>query len=1238
MAHALVPLASALFISCGEEQPGPTSPPPTPQPTSLSIAPASVSLAALGGTVQLAATVLDERGAVMSGVTVIWATSDASVAAVDGNGLVTAVANGTANVAASAGAASDTVDVVVAQLAVEVTLTPASDTLVARGDTVRLAASAFDANDTPFVGARFVWASSDATVATVDSTGLVTSASPGEAAVTATSDGATGGMQVTVLPLAPTEMRVTPDTVVMSALGETVQLAATVFDQLGREMEGAEVSWSSGDDAVVTVDASGRITAVGAGTATVTAVSGTVSVTTTVSMMQIVDSVAVVPMAQTITTGDTLRLVAQAFDTRGNPVPGARFSWRTSDPAVATVDTTGLVRGIAEGTVVITAQTGDLHATAQISVDAQVPGGTNDRAALVEFYRATGGPTWSRRDNWLSDAPLGQWYGVDVDEDGRVVKLDLWVNNVRGRIPPELGSLAHLRFLGLTGNRITGSIPPELGNLGNLEYLSFFNNRLTGVIPSELGNLANLRTLRLVGNRLTGSIPGELGNLATLRELHLTQNLLTGSIPPELGDLSVLNRLELSSNQLTGPIPPELGNLVQLEQMHLRYNGLTGSIPPEVGDLGNLRQLWLSSNRLTGSIPHQLGDLANLKDLLLSENRLTGSIPPEFAGLTSLRYMGLSFNQLTGSVPRELGDLANLEDLLLSSNRLSGAIPEELGRLVRLNALALANNSELSGPLPSSLTALLELEALVTTDTGLCAPTDPDFQTWLEAIPVQHVAPCPDAGGLPLAYLTQAVQSRTFPVPLVAGDPALLRVFVTATRSTSARIPPVRATFYRNGAETYAADIPARETVIPTEVEEGMLTASANAVIPGEVIRPDLEVVVEIDPEKTLETGLLTAPRIPATGRLPLDVREVPSLDLTLIPFLWSPAPDSTILDVIAGMAADPAGHELLQDTRVLLPVGDLTVTAHEPVLTSSVNAFTLLDQVAAIRTMEGASNHYMGLLSRRPTGLFQGLSHLPGRASITVPDASLIAHHLGHNMSLRHAPCGNPGGADLLYPYRDGSIGAWGHDLRDGGRLIPPTQPDLMSNCRPHWISDYHFSKVLRTRIAEEEAAGALTNATDTRSLLVWGGVDESGEPYLQPAIATDAPASLPAPGSGRFQLTGRTDEGDLVFSLRFDMPEVAESDTRSSFSFALPVETGWEMLASIVLSGPGGTATLDADTNQPVVILREPRSGLVRAFLRDPSATILSQVTRGADALPGQELEVLFSRGIPDADAWWR
>ena len=829
----------------------------------------------------------------------------------------------------------------------------------------------------------------------------------------------------------------------------------------------------------------------------------------------------------------------------------------------------------------------------------------SDREILVALHEATGGPNWTNADNWLTDAPLGAWHGVRTDASGRVDKLNLVRNN------------------------LTGSMPPELGSLASLEVLEI---DVPGPIPPELGNLAKLRLLFLGANGLSGPIPPELGNLARVEIMDLSINGLSGPIPPEFGNLASLTRLNLRSNNLSGPIPPELGDLASLSELWLWDNNLTGSIPPELGRLTSLTELYFANNDLTGSIPAELGNLAGLKWMFLFGNDLTGPIPPELGELASLKWMWLSSNSLTGPIPTELGSLADLESLFLGGNDLTGPIPPEMGGMSSLRRLSLTNNPGMEGALPAELTSLQQLEALLAGDTGLCASADPGIQAWLARVHKRRIKPCAE-GDPPMAYLTQAVQSREYPVPLVAGERALLRVFPTARQATSVGIPAARARFYVNGRETHVENIPGKSAPIPTEVDESSLSKSANAEIPGHLMQPGLEMMIEVDPDRTLDPALGVARRIPETGRLAVDVRAMPLFDLTLVPFIWTKTRDYSIVDLIAEMAADPENHEMLGETRTLLPVGDLDVKAHEPVLSSSRNAFAISEETKAIRAMEGGSGHYMGMMAWPVTGA-RGVAFLPGRSSFSIPVAEIMAHELGHNMNLQHAPCRTTG--EPSYPYPDGSIGVWGYNFRDGGSLVHPARPDLMSYCFvDQWISDYSFTNALVYRLFDEGPPAAAI-AASSKSLFLWGGISADSVPFLEPAFVVDAPAALPD-SAGEYRVTGRTTSGDELFSLSFTMPEVADGDGSSSFAFVIPVRSGWEgNLASITLSGPGGSATLDSDTDLSMAILLDPSTGQVRGILRD-----LPQADRAAALAPQADLDsldVLFSRGIPDASAWGR
>ncbi|WP_419161556.1 Ig-like domain-containing protein [Candidatus Palauibacter sp.] len=384
--------ATLWAYACGDATTEPPTPTPDPpRPTTVTVTPATHPLTALDATVQLTAEVRDQNGQVMAGAGVTWTSNATSIATVGGSGLVTAAGNGTATITATAGSVSGSATVTVSQEVTEVAISPSADTLVA-GDTLRLAAEAFDENGHAVAGAAFTWSSSDTSVTVVDPTGLATGVDAGEAEVSATSSGVTGRVELTVVTPAPTTVAITPDTVVkMTALGDTARLVAEVRDQAGRVMEDEAVVWASGDTLVATVDAAGLVTAAGMGATSVTAMAGEASGRAAVTVMQSAGSVTVSPAADTVALGDTLRLVAEAFDENGHLVEGAEFTWSSSDVSVSTVDASGLVRGVAEGTATITATASDARGIAEITVE------NPDRAALVAVYQDhLTDPNWTR--------------------------------------------------------------------------------------------------------------------------------------------------------------------------------------------------------------------------------------------------------------------------------------------------------------------------------------------------------------------------------------------------------------------------------------------------------------------------------------------------------------------------------------------------------------------------------------------------------------------------------------------------------------------------------------------------------------------------------------------------------------------------------------------------------------------------------------------------------------------------
>jgi Leucine-rich repeat (LRR) protein len=133
-----------------------------------------------------------------------------------------------------------------------------------------------------------------------------------------------------------------------------------------------------------------------------------------------------------------------------------------------------------------------------------LPKEASDRVALEALFKSCGGADWTKKGGWMTEAALGEWYGVTVDAEGRVVKLFLPSNNLAGALPREIQQLSALTLLNLYSNKLTGPIPAELGRLPALADLDLSANQLSEAIPAELAQLPALAYLHLYGNQLSG--------------------------------------------------------------------------------------------------------------------------------------------------------------------------------------------------------------------------------------------------------------------------------------------------------------------------------------------------------------------------------------------------------------------------------------------------------------------------------------------------------------------------------------------------------------------------------------------------------------------------------------------------------------------------------------------------------------------------------------------------------------
>lgn len=163
------------------------------------VTPAAAALAALGQTQKFGAVAQDANGNVIPGQAFTWSSDNTLVALVDAGGVVTAVANGSATITATAAGVAGSAALTVAQVVTAVVVSPPTASLTV-GLTQQFTAVAQDANGNPVPGQTFTWVSSQPLLASVDLNGLVTAIAIGSGVIiTATTGGVSGTATLSIL-------------------------------------------------------------------------------------------------------------------------------------------------------------------------------------------------------------------------------------------------------------------------------------------------------------------------------------------------------------------------------------------------------------------------------------------------------------------------------------------------------------------------------------------------------------------------------------------------------------------------------------------------------------------------------------------------------------------------------------------------------------------------------------------------------------------------------------------------------------------------------------------------------------------------------------------------------------------------------------------------------------------------------------------------------------------------------
>lgn len=238
--------------------------------------------------------------------------------------------------------------------------------LTSVGDTATIRAMPLGAEDR-IIDVPVEWRSLDTNkVAVAD--GRLTARGTGATEVLAIVATDTARATVTVEQLLSTFV-LSPEAVTLRSIGEEVTITATAVDASGAPVFGVTPFWESGDASVARVDDAGRVTAIGAGITMIYAFKGPVRSGARVQVMNDPATIAIDPSADTLTrAGQQVTYTAAVRNSQGVPIANYPTVWRSNNPAVAVVSSTGTVTAMAPGTARITGEAGTIADTVSLVI------------------------------------------------------------------------------------------------------------------------------------------------------------------------------------------------------------------------------------------------------------------------------------------------------------------------------------------------------------------------------------------------------------------------------------------------------------------------------------------------------------------------------------------------------------------------------------------------------------------------------------------------------------------------------------------------------------------------------------------------------------------------------------------------------------------------------------------------------------------------------------------------------
>ena len=545
--------------------------------TGVTLLPSAVSIAP-GATSQLTATVAPSNA---TNKNVTWSTSSAAVATVSATGLVTAIANGTATITVTTvDGAKTAISTITVSSCTPTTIVPyvqinsgawtqTSTANASVGNSVTFGPQPVSGGSWSWIGPNgFAAATREVTITNIQTT------QAGNYVATYTNASGCKSTNTFVVTVGGTTIAVTGVTLAPTAVsissGGSSQLTATVAPA---NATNKTVAWSSSNNLVATVSATGLVTAVGAGTATITVTTqdgnftATCAVTVTIISVS-VTGVSVTPATSSITVGGTAQLTATVAPANAT---NKTIAWTSSNNLVATVSAAGLVTGVAAGNATITATTRDGNFTSTCAVT--VTGGSTSCAfgtplasalpsiskAFNYIYVLGAGPSFANVSNMTINWDLANkgLYQLSMGtKDGKpnwYVDLRASATQTFASAQPSI-TFSGTGFPGLDGNYYAAI---DNGNFVLVEksgsYTIYFSNSAIAPVctKSAEGELASQETVLLYPNPFTNKVILQVSNMGDVKSVKVINQL---GITIQILDVNQFknNQVEFGDNLPTG--------------------------------------------------------------------------------------------------------------------------------------------------------------------------------------------------------------------------------------------------------------------------------------------------------------------------------------------------------------------------------------------------------------------------------------------------------------------------------------------------------------------------------------------------------------------------------------------------------------------------------------------------------------------------------------------------------------